>query len=116
MSERFKPSPDFEDIPRRSPTIEVPLRDRTEQLTWYNTCIVFYTQDEFLDMTHVEISNHENHSRGLVFRSRPLVKILMDHSFPMMSAPEPTRGVLEAYYRHTADAIDSELPRFMEDE
>ena len=116
MTERFKPTADFEDIPRRSPTIEVPLRDRTERLTWYNTCIVFYTQDEFLDMTHVEITNHEEGSRGIVFSSRPLVQLLMNNSFPMMSAPEPPRGVLEAYYRYTADEIESELPRFMDEE
>ncbi|NED70380.1 hypothetical protein G3I15_56615, partial [Streptomyces sp. SID10244] len=71
---------------------------------WYNTCIVFYTQDEYLDMTHVEISDHEARSRGLLFSSRPLVEMLMQHRFPMMSAPEPSRGVLEAYYRHQTDA------------
>ncbi|NIL77164.1 hypothetical protein [Rhodococcus sp. B10] len=116
MTERFNPYYHPEDIPRRSPTLEFQRGDHVERLTWYNTLIVFYTQDKYLDMTHVEITDHENGSRWLQFECRSLVQVLMQHHFPMMSAPEPRHGVLEAYYQYQADEMEQELPELMEDD
>lgn len=116
MTERLSPSPDFEDIPRRSPILEFDLGHRVERLTWYNTLIVFYSQDEYLDMTHIEITDYENEKRWIHFNCRRLVNLLNQHNFPMMSAPEPRHGVLKAYYEYQADELEQELPRLFEDE
>lgn len=108
MTERFRPSPDFEDIPRRSPTLEIYVHGEPIELTWYNTKFVIYSDDAYSDMAHVQVRGDEQPT-SVFFDSLPLIETLMKENYPGSIYPEPTREVLALCYQYQAYRLEHDL-------
>ncbi|GAA1053952.1 hypothetical protein [Dietzia natronolimnaea] len=108
MTEHLTPSPDFDDIPRRSPSLEIYIHGEPIELTWYNTKYVIYSDDTYSAMAHVKIDQDEGPTT-VHFDSLSLIEALMKEDYPGSIYPEPTREVLALYYQYQSYRLDQDL-------
>lgn len=108
MTERFRPSPDFDDIPRRSPSHEIRVNGEPLELTWYNTQFIVYSNDAYRGLDHVQVAT-EGQRTSVLFNSYPLIEALIHADYPGSIHPEPTPEVLQLYYRYQSHRLEQDL-------
>lgn len=96
------------EIPRNSPTIVLDVGEKVLNLTWYDTLVRMYAPP-YVDMTHIEVTDHVERSRAVIFGTKALIQTLMMQDYPMRLDPEPEDRVVRLYQQNQRENLDSEI-------